>query len=150
MLDSSAWTSPSIRCRVSYIDHCIWEEWAFTLQEIPPIRSDADSPKINIYDGRADNKPLHTITDMHSQPVHLMAVREEKWHGSCIYIVLMSISSLMQRSIVWSRWIRMAWWNIGNQRHLLNYHVVWNLKWNRKRIYTNSARYVQDGFIDSM
>ncbi|CDS12023.1 hypothetical protein LRAMOSA04218 [Lichtheimia ramosa] len=35
--------------------------------------SDADSPKINIYDGRADNKPLHTITDMHTQPVHLMA-----------------------------------------------------------------------------
>lgn len=98
---------------------------AFTLQEIPPIRSDADSPKINIYDGRADNKPLHTITDMHSQPVHLMAVREGKMAWVMhIYIVLMFVSSLMQRSIVWSRWIRMAWWNIGNQRHLLNYHVV--------------------------
>ncbi|KAF7730577.1 Peptidyl-prolyl cis-trans isomerase cyp15 [Apophysomyces ossiformis] len=35
--------------------------------------SEADNPNIHIYDGRADNKPLQTISNLHSKPVHLMA-----------------------------------------------------------------------------
>ncbi|CAG8473316.1 2335_t:CDS:10 [Acaulospora colombiana] len=38
--------------------------------------SDHDSGNIYIYDGRGDGKPLHTISKMHSDPVHLMAYNE--------------------------------------------------------------------------
>lgn len=31
--------------------------------------SDADSPKIHIYDGQGTNVPLHTIDKMHTKPV---------------------------------------------------------------------------------
>lgn len=36
------------------------------------IRSEADNSNIHIYDGRSDGKPLHTISKMHSKPVHLI------------------------------------------------------------------------------
>ncbi|GJN94391.1 hypothetical protein Rhopal_007471-T1 [Rhodotorula paludigena] len=35
--------------------------------------SEYDSPAIRIYDGRGDGKPLHTLTSLHRQSVHLMA-----------------------------------------------------------------------------
>ncbi|CAG8444879.1 5545_t:CDS:10 [Acaulospora morrowiae] len=38
--------------------------------------SDHESGSIYIYDGRGDGKPLHTITKMHSDPVHLMVYNE--------------------------------------------------------------------------
>ncbi|KAG2202090.1 hypothetical protein INT46_007357 [Mucor plumbeus] len=34
--------------------------------------SEADNSNIHIYDGRSDGKPLHTISKMHSKPVHLI------------------------------------------------------------------------------
>lgn len=34
--------------------------------------SDVDSPKIRIYDGRGDGKPLHVLEKIHRAPVHLM------------------------------------------------------------------------------
>jgi peptidylprolyl isomerase domain and WD repeat-containing protein 1 len=45
----------------------------------PSPRSDADSPKIYIYDARGDGKPLHVIEKVHRDSVHLMVV-------SCIEI----------------------------------------------------------------
>lgn len=36
--------------------------------------SDVDSPKIRIYDGRGDGKPLHVLEKVHRAPVHLMEV----------------------------------------------------------------------------
>lgn len=36
--------------------------------------AEAGSSKIHLLDGRADGKPLHTISNLHSHPVHLMAV----------------------------------------------------------------------------
>ncbi|KAG0171762.1 Peptidyl-prolyl cis-trans isomerase cyp15 [Apophysomyces sp. BC1034] len=35
--------------------------------------SEAANSNIHIYDGRADSKPLHTVSKLHSSPVHLMA-----------------------------------------------------------------------------
>ncbi|KAI8372788.1 peptidyl-prolyl cis-trans isomerase cyp15 [Radiomyces spectabilis] len=34
--------------------------------------SEAANSNIHIYDGRADGKPIHTFSDMHTQPVHIM------------------------------------------------------------------------------
>lgn len=34
--------------------------------------SDKDSPKIYIYDGRDDGKPLHILEKIHMHPVHLI------------------------------------------------------------------------------
>lgn len=34
--------------------------------------SDADSPKIHVYDGRGTNKPLHVLEKLHSKPVVLI------------------------------------------------------------------------------
>lgn len=35
-------------------------------------RSEAENTNIHIYDGRSDGKPLHTLSKMHSKPVHLI------------------------------------------------------------------------------
>ncbi|KAI8148410.1 peptidyl-prolyl cis-trans isomerase cyp15 [Fennellomyces sp. T-0311] len=35
--------------------------------------SEADSPNIHLYDGRAEGKPLHTISNLHSHPVHIIS-----------------------------------------------------------------------------
>lgn len=37
-------------------------------------RSEADNSNIHIYDGHADGKPLHTLSKMHSKPVHIIEV----------------------------------------------------------------------------
>lgn len=34
--------------------------------------SDKESPKIYIYDGRADDKPLHVLEKLHMNPVNLI------------------------------------------------------------------------------
>lgn len=50
-------------------------------------RSETDNSNIHLLDGRADGKPLHTISNLHSHPVHLMAVSSsslmvrEEWNG---------------------------------------------------------------------
>ncbi|KAI9488051.1 peptidyl-prolyl cis-trans isomerase cyp15 [Zychaea mexicana] len=46
--------------------------------------SEADSPKIHLYDGRAEGKPIHTISNLHSNPVHLIAFN---WQFNCVVSV---------------------------------------------------------------
>ncbi|KAI7855787.1 peptidyl-prolyl cis-trans isomerase cyp15 [Circinella umbellata] len=46
--------------------------------------SEADTSKIHLYDGRAEGKPLHTIDNLHSQPVHLIAFN---WRFNCVVSV---------------------------------------------------------------
>jgi peptidylprolyl isomerase domain and WD repeat-containing protein 1 len=38
--------------------------------------SEADNTNIHIYDGRSEGTPLHTISNMHSKPVHIIEVKE--------------------------------------------------------------------------
>jgi peptidylprolyl isomerase domain and WD repeat-containing protein 1 len=39
-------------------------------------RTDKDSSDIHIFDGRGDGKAIHTISKLHSHPVHLMTVSD--------------------------------------------------------------------------
>lgn len=49
-------------------------EWVHGSGDPVPLLavSDADSPKIHLYDGRADNEPLKILEKIHTQPVVLM------------------------------------------------------------------------------
>jgi WD40 repeat protein len=67
VLGSSKRTSTSSSCSVS----AIYNEKDVSNINIE-IRSEADNSNIHIYDGRSDGKPLHTISKMHSKPVHLI------------------------------------------------------------------------------
>jgi peptidylprolyl isomerase domain and WD repeat-containing protein 1 len=40
--------------------------------------SEADNTNIHIYDGRSEGTPLHTISNMHSKPVHIIEVKKKK------------------------------------------------------------------------
>lgn len=42
------------------------------INKLDTYSSEADNSNIHIYDGRSEGKPLHTLSKMHSKPVHLI------------------------------------------------------------------------------